>query len=268
MRHRIVLVVLVAAGVIAASGTAFAVANSVSTTPPPAFISHLDKSIVDHPDPTTTTIPRVTTPTTTTATTRRPRRQSQGASTSWTAVCGRPDGHRGANRGHDGPDDSADDHRGPSAQSGPGSTQAPSTTVAGGATTTDDDDEASTTSVTTGPRSMTTTRRRPRRFDDHGDDGKAGSPTTVDDHGHERQTVAGPAGLVVRLGRPRRGLSVRQVSTADDRRQVALSPERGLCPVGDVDAGEDVREVRLHGALRDPEASARSACSPDLRRRA
>ena len=105
MRHRIVLIVLAAAGVIAASGTAFAVANSVSTTPPPAFISHLDKSIVDHPDPTTTDDPQghdandANDDDATTSTT------AEGASTT-------ADDH-GANRGQDGPDDTADDHRRP-----------------------------------------------------------------------------------------------------------------------------------------------------------
>src|SRR3954447_17247875 len=41
----------------------------------------------------------------------------------------------------------------------------------------------------------------------------------------------------------------------DLRRQVAFGPERGLRPVGHVDAPEDVREVGLHGAFADAEAT-------------
>jgi len=51
MYRRILTVTLITFGVLAAGGAAFAVANSVSTKPQPAFISHLDKSITDHPTP-------------------------------------------------------------------------------------------------------------------------------------------------------------------------------------------------------------------------
>ena len=51
MYRRILTVTLITFGVLAAGGAAFAVADSVSTKPEPAFISHLDKSITDHPTP-------------------------------------------------------------------------------------------------------------------------------------------------------------------------------------------------------------------------
>ena len=250
MRHRIVLVVLVAAGVVAASGTAFAVANSVSTTPPPAFISHLDKSIVDHPDPTTSDDPQG-------HDTNDDHGDDAATSTTVVGSSTTADDDHGANRGQDGPDDSADDHRGPSAQSGPGSTQAPSTTVAGGATTTDDDDEASTTSVTT----VTTIddddavdvhvdRRPRRRWQGRIADARSMTTATTEAAAASPARPAAPA----QAARARAEPSDRSLR-ADDRRQVALSPHRGLCPVGDVDASEDVGEVCLHGALRDPEAS-------------
>jgi hypothetical protein len=53
MHRRIVLVTLVGLGVVGAGGAAFGVANSVSTTPQPAYISHLDKSVIAHPSPPT-----------------------------------------------------------------------------------------------------------------------------------------------------------------------------------------------------------------------
>ena len=53
MYRRILTVTLITFGVLAAGGAAFAVANSVSTKPEPAFISHFDKSITDHPTPNT-----------------------------------------------------------------------------------------------------------------------------------------------------------------------------------------------------------------------
>ena len=51
MYRRILTSTLITFCVLAAGSAALAVANSVSTKPEPAFISHLDKSITDHPTP-------------------------------------------------------------------------------------------------------------------------------------------------------------------------------------------------------------------------
>jgi hypothetical protein len=52
VRRRVVLFSLAVVAVAAAGGAAVAVAESVSTTPAPAFISRVDRSISDHPTPT------------------------------------------------------------------------------------------------------------------------------------------------------------------------------------------------------------------------